>query len=185
MQAKYYLGAAAAVGLICASGVDLPSDLSTFAGVAFARGHGHYRHYSRSSHRKVVQSRRPKAERVAASREQAAPKPPAAPAAPTPVNEEEHRAKLQRALEAKAQQIALARSSETTGSLAQLASAQNTDHVPLPKAQPRSVSFDFESGLKTTVYPGDLVVREGFDVAAAKSLAAAPPSEPIVARAKP
>jgi len=183
MQAKYYLGAAAAVGLICASGVDVPSDLSTFAGVAFARGHGHYRHYTRSYHRKVVRSHRHgKAERVAEVQEEAAPKPPAA---PVRVNEEEHRAKLQRALEAKAQQIALARSSETTGSLTQLASAQNTDRVPLPNAQPRSVSFDFESGLKTTVYPGDLVVREGFDLAAAKTLAAAPPSEPILARSKP
>lgn len=77
--------------------------------------------------------------------------------------EVERRDQLRHALEARAQSIAIAQP-ETTGSLAPARASET---------QPRSVSFDFESGLKTTTFP-DRIVREGFDVAAAKVLASTP-----------
>lgn len=44
------------------------------------------------------------------------------------------------------------------------------------QADPTSVSFDFQSGLKTTTY-GSTIVMEGFDVAAAKALVSPRPSD--------
>jgi hypothetical protein len=192
MRAKYFLGAAAAIGLTCAAGIDVPPALSSLAGTALAKAHGHKAAARSGTHKPVRQAKagHRKAQSARAKRDEpkhvAALQPPpaervAAPAAP--VNEDERRSQLQHALEARAQQIATARSAETTGSLPQNASTSGGANVA--PVQPRSVSFDFESGLKTTVYPGDRVVREGFDVAAARNLAATPPSETVLARAKP
>src|SRR3978361_1765216 len=109
MHAKYYVGALAAIGLPCTAGVDLPARLSPLAGVAFAKAHGHSRHQAHATHRKRSEARR-SSEPV---RVAAVPRPVARPPEPAaPVNEEERRAKLQRALEARAQELAVARSSE-------------------------------------------------------------------------
>ena len=188
MRAKYFLGAATAIGLTCAAGIDAPPTLSSLAGTALAKSRAHKpaahpgthkaSREAKASHRKGA-VRSAKAKPAPPKQVAALPPPPADRVAP--VNEDERRSQLQHALEARAQQIATARSAETNGSLPQ-SSAASSSATPV---QPRSVSFDFESGLKTTVDPGDRVVREGFDIAAARNLAATPPSETVLARAKP
>lgn len=86
-----------------------------------------------------------------------------------PAQEGARRDLLQRALESRAQQIALMQPAPR----------------PEPGVQPRSVSFDFESGLKTTTFPDARIVREGFDVAAARALASPPPDPTVIARPAP
>lgn len=79
-------------------------------------------------------------------------------------SEADRLSRLQRALVLRAQAIAVA-ATETTGST-----------QPVARPEPRSVSFDFESGMKTTVYAGNVLVREAFDPAVSKALASPPPS---------
>ena len=200
MEAKHYLGAMAIIGMTCASGFDLPAPLSPFAGVAFAKarpakaqphagkGHGHHTASHAAAHSASTRHSSAKPGRRMAALQPPVPEtrpqqPAAVPAAP-PVSEEEHRARLQSALEARAQMIAVARASDTTGSLGAGAGGPAAIQ-PAPGAQPRSVSFDFESGMKTTTFPGDVVVKEGFDLAAGKQLAATPPNDTTLARPKP
>jgi hypothetical protein len=93
--------------------------------------------------------------------------------------QEDRLAKLQRALEARARTIATASAAEVTSSV-------RSFEVPgWTRPEPRSVSFDFESGLKTTTFAGGLVVRESFDVSTLKGLAASPPGNETLAAAKP
>jgi hypothetical protein len=67
-----------------------------------------------------------------------------------PATAEDHRLRLQQALERRAREMA----------------------EPGPKPpEPRSVSFDFETGLKTIVFEGDRVVREPFDPDRVRALA--------------
>lgn len=89
--------------------------------------------------------------------------------------------KLQQALEARAKAIARASAAEVTSSLRPV-------EMPVSRTQPepRSVSFDFEAGLKTTTFSSGVVVRESFDIGTLKGLASPPPgSENLAAAAKP
>jgi hypothetical protein len=43
--------------------------------------------------------------------------------------------------------------------------------------EPQSVSFNFKSGIKTTLFSNGAVVTEPFDIPSLKGLAAAPPLE--------
>jgi hypothetical protein len=49
---------------------------------------------------------------------------------------------------------------------------------PRMVAEPESVSLDFKSGMKTTLFSDGTTVREPFDVTALKGLAAVPPEAP-------
>jgi hypothetical protein len=95
---------------------------------------------------------------------------------------EERLLKLQRALEAKAQEIAT-----TTSSPTDVTSSIRQFEFPTTRArlEPRSVSFDFELGLKTTTFPGNVVVRENFDTSTLKGLASPPPGNENLAAARP
>jgi hypothetical protein len=70
-----------------------------------------------------------------------------------PPTSEEHRLRLQQALERRAREMAEA------------------GPKPSGPPVPRSVSFDFQTGLKTIVFEGDRVVREPFDPARVQPLA--------------
>jgi hypothetical protein len=50
---------------------------------------------------------------------------------------------------------------------------------PKPAPEAQAVSLDFKSGIKTTVFSDGTAVREPFDVAALKGLAAVPPEAPL------
>jgi hypothetical protein len=93
---------------------------------------------------------------------------------------EERLVKLQRALEARAKAIATASAAEVTSSLRAI-------EMPTSRArpEPRSVSFDFEAGLKTTTFSSGAVVRESFDIGTLKGLASPPPANENLAAAKP
>ena len=88
--------------------------------------------------------------------------------------------KLKRALEARAQAIATVSATEVTSSVRPLELSS-----PKPRTEPRSVSFDFESGLKTTTFSSGHVVRESFDTGTLKGLAAPAPGNESVAAARP
>jgi hypothetical protein len=88
--------------------------------------------------------------------------------------------KLKRALEARAQAIATVSATEVTSSVRPLELSS-----PKPRSEPRSVSFDFESGLKTTTFSSGHVVRESFDTGTLKGLAAPAPGNESVAAARP
>ena len=62
------------------------------------------------------------------------------------------------------------------------ASALTTETGPRPTPEAQSVSLDFKSGLKTTLFSDGTTVREPFDVAAMKALAASPPEARTGAR---
>jgi hypothetical protein len=70
-------------------------------------------------------------------------------------------AKLREALQARANTL-----TATTGSI-----------VP-PRPEAQSVSLDFDTGMKTTVFKDGSTVREPFDVAAMRGLASPPPAAP-------
>jgi hypothetical protein len=72
--------------------------------------------------------------------------------------EAEHLGKLRQALQARASAL-------TTGSVGELARSA---------PEPQSVSLDFKSGIKTTLFSDGTIVTEPFDTAALKGLAAAP-----------
>jgi hypothetical protein len=95
-----------------------------------------------------------------------------------PAPREDRLLKLKRALEARAQAIATVSATEVTSSVrpAELSSQK-------PRPEPRSVSFDFESGLKTTTFSSGHVVRENFDTGTLKGLAAPAPGNESVASA--
>jgi hypothetical protein len=73
-------------------------------------------------------------------------------------SEAEHLGKLRQALQARATAL-------TTGSVVEVAH---------PAPEPQSVSLDFRSGIKTTLFSDGTIVTEPFDTAALKGLAAAP-----------
>lgn len=97
-----------------------------------------------------------------------APAPPAtlvvANAALVPAPEEQRLTKLRHALQARATAL-------TTGSI------PPQDQKPAP--EPQSVSLDFKSGMKTTLFSDGTTVKEPFDVASMKGLAAAAPEMEI------
>lgn len=189
MHSRYYLGAAATAAIICGLGGDMSG-----ASIAWAKSGSHKVQSHRHAHSAKARPGKPPVEKAAHNKaghdkgfhDGAANAHPrvaerfAALQAPLPdmgaaqPSEEERRAKLRQALEARAQAIAVAQI-DTTGSLAAALPASGAAAPAI--AQPRSVSFDFESGLKTTTFPGDRIVREGFDVAAAKALASTPPGQ--------
>jgi hypothetical protein len=181
MRTGYHLGAVAVVALIFGLGAD-PSGADARSG-----SHKHarlHRHAAKTQPTRVAIAK-PEADHPrVAERFAALQMPQPDPGAGSQASEEERRARLRQALETRAQEIAVA-TLETTGSLAAAgapaagAAARPTD------AQPRSVSFDFESGLKTTTFPGDRIVREGFDITAAKALASTPPGEASLLRPRP
>jgi hypothetical protein len=94
---------------------------------------------------------------------------------------EERLVKLQQALEVRAQAIATAAAAEVTSSLRPIQTQMPTAARP----EPRWVSFDFESGLKTTTFSSGAVVRESFDIGTLKGLAAPPPGNESLASARP
>ncbi len=89
---------------------------------------------------------------------QVQPAQPAASAPLVPHPEGERLDKLRQALQARANAL-------TTASV-----APDTRQAP----EPQSVSLDFRSGIKTTLFSDGTMVQEPFDVAAMKALAAAP-----------
>ena len=192
MCAHYYLGAVVAVGMICGSGIDVPGSVGI--GTAWAKAgktgiHTRKRvggrwvtgRFANKGGHSVPGLDHPRVPERLASLQLPATNQVAEQIAET---QDEHRARLQKALEARAQEIAITRL-DTPDPVAAAPSALSDKAVVPASAQPRSVSFDFESGLKTTTFPGDRLVREGFDVAAAKSLASAPLAEPGLLRPKP
>ncbi len=84
--------------------------------------------------------------------------PVAAGAAAAAGSEGERLDKLRQALQARVNAL-------TTGSVA-------PPEAPRPGPEPHSVSLDFQSGIKTTLFSDGTMVREPFDVPALKSLAA-------------
>jgi hypothetical protein len=152
---------AAALAIICGLGAGPGVDTA----LAKSRGHKAYRH--RHHVVTALPPARSQAEAVehprVAERFAALQVPDLGAEMTAQAGEAARRDQLRQALEARAQAIAVA-GPESTGSLPPAAAAET---------QPRSVSFDFESGLKTTTFP-DRIVREGFDVAAAKTLASPP-----------
>ena len=94
---------------------------------------------------------------------------------------EERLVKLQQALEVRAQAIATAAAAEVTSSLRPI----QTQIPTAARPEPRWVSFDFESGLKTTTFSSGAVVRESFDIGTLKGLAAPPPGNESLASARP
>jgi hypothetical protein len=86
---------------------------------------------------------------------------PLAAAAPGSAFEDDRLSKLREALQARASAL-------TTGSVAAQQGLR-------PGPEPQSVSLDFKSGTKTTVFSDGTSVTEPFDVAALKGLAAPPP----------
>jgi hypothetical protein len=90
----------------------------------------------------------------------AAAAPVAAGAAAASSSEVERLDKLRQALQARVNAL-------TTGSVVPHGS-------PRPAPEPHSVSLDFQSGIKTTLFSDGMIVREPFDVPALKSLAATP-----------
>jgi hypothetical protein len=213
MRAIYYLGAVIALGVTFGPGIETPSGLSGIAGVSPAQARVYTRkrvrgrwitgHFSSRSIRHASRFRRvvirerdddiePPPQPTPRPRELATTPPPdrkvaaatpIAPVAPV-VSEEERRTQLQKALEARAEQLAFANAVSTTGSLPGAAAASDSTAVRAP-TQPRSVSFDFESGLKTTTFQDNIVVREGFDTSAARTLAATPPTASTLPSVKP
>jgi hypothetical protein len=85
----------------------------------------------------------------------------AAAAAAAAASDGERLDKLRQALQARVNAL-------TTGSVA-------PPETPRPGPEPHSVSLDFLSGIKTTLFSDGTMVREPFDVPALKSLAAPPP----------
>jgi hypothetical protein len=192
MRTGYHLGAVAAAALIFGLGADLSG------ADAHARS-GSHKHARMERH--AAKAQPTKVATVKAATAKAATKPSAdhprvaerfaALQMPQPdlgaasqANEEERRARLRQALEVRAQEIAVAHL-ETTGSLAAPGTPASGPAARPTDTQPRSVSFDFESGLKTTTFPGDRIVREGFDVTAGKALASTPPGEASLLRPRP
>jgi hypothetical protein len=86
------------------------------------------------------------------------PVPVAAP--PAPAAQADPMAKLREALQARANTL-----TATTGSIA-----------PAPRPEAQSVSLDFDTGMKTTVFKDGTMVREPFDVSAWRGLASPPPA---------
>ena len=78
--------------------------------------------------------------------------------------EGENMAKLQEALERRAREVR-----------GQGAAAVAPSPAPAARGEPKSVSLDFETGIKTTTYAGNVSVRESFDLSAGKALASPPP----------
>jgi hypothetical protein len=78
-----------------------------------------------------------------------------------PLPENERLSKLREALQARANSL-------TTGTLSP---AQAPNAVP----EPHSVSLDFRTGTKTTIFSDGTSIQEPFDVGALKGLAAPPP----------
>jgi hypothetical protein len=78
-------------------------------------------------------------------------------------SDEQRLSKLREALQARANSLA-------TGS--------NTAALPTmrPTPEPRSVTFDFKSGVKTTVFADGTIVEDAFDVAAVRGMASTPPA---------
>jgi hypothetical protein len=87
--------------------------------------------------------------------------PVAAGAAAPAASDSERLDKLRHALQARVNAL-------TTGSVA-------PPETPRPGLEPHSVSLDFQSGIKTTLFSDGTTVREPFDVPTLKSLAAPPP----------
>ena len=86
----------------------------------------------------------------------------ASPAAPlVPLLEDERLSKLREALRARANSL-------TTGTL-------TPAQAPRPAPEPQSVSLDFRTGTKTTVFSDGTSIKEPFDVGGLRGLAAAPP----------
>jgi hypothetical protein len=86
------------------------------------------------------------------------PVPVAAP--PAAAAQDDPMAKLREALQARANTLTV-----TTGSI-----------VPPPRPEAQSVSLDFDTGMKTTVFKDGTTVREPFDVSALRGLASPPPA---------
>ena len=77
-----------------------------------------------------------------------------------PLAENERLSKLREALQARASAL-------TTGRIV-------TQQTPRPAPEPQSVSLDFNSGMKTTLFSDGTAITAPFDVGALKGLAAAP-----------
>ena len=107
----------------------------------------------------------------------AAPAAPSAPAPSTTTTTDERMLKLQEALQERARMLARAVASEAAAADAR--GPQATGSVaarPGGDVEPRSLSFDFQSGVKTTVFSNGELVEEKFDVASLRGLAAQAPA---------
>ena len=166
MGAKTFARVALLAGLV-GGGVCLtvpPGVVEDGIGVAEARTR--YRRSSYGSRSKARHARRSRRAPIGAEAEMPAlpPERPielaagAAMAALVPQTDEPRLAKLRDALQNRANAFVDGPSTDTT-----------------PTA-PRSVSFDFDLGLKTTVFFNGIVVKEPFDRNAARRLAASPPN---------
>lgn len=98
----------------------------------------------------------------------------AALSAAAPLARDERLAKLQEALHAHARTLA-SNAEPASGALPAPGGLKYPRSAPASK-EPRAVSFDFRSGVKTTVFVDDTKVEEPFDPAAMKGLAAARPA---------
>jgi hypothetical protein len=199
MRAKGYVQAAIVASLAYGCCLTSPPLSAFVSGIGTAQAKGFYTR--KRVHGRWVNGRFPKKHAQASGRrhagwtapepQQVASLPPQAPRVErdtrseprqgeVTVPREERLVKLQRALEVRAQAIATAAAAEVTSSLRPI-------QTPIPNArpEPRWVSFDFESGLKTTTFSSGAVVRESFDIGTLKGLAAPPPGNESLASARP
>jgi hypothetical protein len=115
------------------------------------------------------------------------PEPPAAqvpipqPAPLAPLGDDARMKKLQEALKARAQNLLVSNAAEPRPAREDpahpMSTASISPHKPPPpmpaaSADPRSVTLDFGSGVKTTIFADGAIATEPFDVAAMRELAA-------------
>jgi hypothetical protein len=100
----------------------------------------------------------------------------AALSAAAPLASDKRLARLQEALHAHARTLA-STTEPASGALPAPGGLNGPQPAPASK-EPKAVSFDFQSGVKTTVFVDDTKVEEPFDPAAMKGLAAAPTHAP-------
>ena len=93
---------------------------------------------------------------------------------------DERMLKLQAALKERARSIVMTSSADAPPAPEPSSPAATGSLAPSPdpgtRAEPRSVAFDFQSGLKTTVFANGASVQEKFDIPSLKGLAAPPPA---------
>jgi hypothetical protein len=102
------------------------------------------------------------------------------PAVTAPLAEDERLLALQKALQARASTLAVSSPPLSAGSGQATTSPDATGSLvaaeaPPPATEPRSVSFDFHSGMKTTVFSNGASTAEPFDPSSIRPLASPAP----------
>ena len=94
-------------------------------------------------------------------------------AAAAPLTSDERLLRLQEALHARAR--SLAANGQSVSAAPSVQASLSKPQLSPPSPEPKSVFFDFRSGVKTTVLMDETRIEEPFDAGQAKGLAAARP----------